>query len=308
MMKKVIVTGANGFVGTWLVKYFCSKNVKVVAVIKDKNENISELVDLDNLSIIYCELSEILNLTNLIKERDFDCFYHLAWTGSGGKLRADYKVQLSNSEYSCDAAYAAKQLGCKKFLGAGTITENIVDSTLNIQNVPQNMIYGICKKTTHLLLNVYCQIIGLPFIWMQFSNIYGPGNFSGNLISYTMNELINGKRSTFSKGSQPYDFIYVKDLVRAAYLLGSEDVKGNTYFIGSGQSRLLCDYLLSIPKILGKEYEVGIGERPEDGIEYKAEWFDISKLQTDTGFYAKYDFETGISETFNQTNSKQLYK
>lgn len=296
-MKKAIITGANGFVGAWLTKELTDRGAEVYAVIKDKNEDISNITRFDGVKIIYCELENIKNLHETIKD-EVDCFYHLAWAGSGGALRADYTVQLSNTKCACDAAYAAKQIGCKKFLAAGTVTENIVDSTLGMENVSQNMMYGICKKTTHLLLNAYCTMIDLPFIWMQFSNIYGPGNFSGNLISYTLTELIGGRRPSFSKGSQPYDFVYIKDLVKAAYLLGEKEVKGKSYFLGSGSSRLLCEYLSDIPKILGNGYSVGIGERPEDGIEYKPEWFDISDLSDDTGFKADHSFEEGITETF----------
>lgn len=302
---KAVVTGANGFVGTWLVKELVNKGVTVFAVIKDENEDISAISGLDNVNIVYCELSEIKQLAEKISERDFACFYHLAWVGSGGPLRADYNIQLNNSKYACDAAYAAKELGCSKFLCAGTVTENIVDSTLDSENVSQNMMYGISKKNTHLMLNVYCHMIGLKFIWMQFSNIYGPNNLSGNLISYTMTELINGRRPSFSKGTQPYDFIYIKDLVRAAYLLGYTDVPKNTYFLGSGNSRKLCEYLSDIPKILGNGYEVGIGERPEDGVVYHKEWFDISPLKNDTGFSAEYTFEQGIKETYEWVRSVQ---
>ena len=298
-MKKAVVTGANGFVGTWLIKELAEHDVVVYAIIKDEEEDISAIESVSNINIVYCDLADIKTVYEKIADRDIDVFYHLAWAGAGGALRADYTVQLGNAGYSCDAAYAAKQLGCKRFLAAGTVTENIVDNTLKMQSVSQNMMYGICKKAAHLLLNTYCKMIEMPFIWMQFSNIYGPGNFSGNLISYTMTELINDKKPSFSKGTQPYDFIYIKDLVGAAYLLGDKDVKENTYFIGSGKSRLLCEYLSAIPEILGNGYEVGIGERPEDGIEYKTEWFDISALHRDTGFCSAYDFKDGISETFD---------
>lgn len=303
--KRAVVTGANGFVGTWLIKELASHGVEVYAVIKDENENISAVKDIDGVKIVYCELDSIKELADKISERGFDCFYHLAWAGSGGPLRADHTVQLNNAEYSCNAAFAAKELGCGRFLCAGTVTENIVDSTLEAETVSQNMMYGISKKTAHLMLNVYCSMIGMPFVWMQFSNIYGPYNLSGNLISYTMNELIAGRRPSFSKGTQPYDFIYVKDLVRAAYMLGFSELKRKAYFIGSGRSRRLCEYLSSIPSILGEGYEVGIGERPEDGVIYHEEWFDTSRLCEDTGFKAEYSFEQGIRETFEWIKSTQ---
>lgn len=297
-MKKAVVTGANGFVGAWLVKELTEQNVAVYAVIKDTDEDISSLDTLNNVKILYCNLENIKNLPKSITDKDIDCFYHLAWVGSGGALRADYNIQLSNARYCCDAAYAAKQIGCKKFLCAGTVSENIVDEISQLDTVSQNMMYAICKQTAHRLLSVYCRMLDIKLVWMQFANIYGPGDRTNNLINYTLTEILNNRKPTFSKCRQPYDFVFVKDLVYAAYLLGICDVPSDRYFVGSGSSRMLCEFLSEIPVILGNNCQVGLGERPEDGIIYSKEWFDISKLQKSTGFIPQHSFEDGIRSTF----------
>ena len=296
-MKKAIVTGANGFVGGWLVKELIQNDFFVYAIVKDKKENISELQTLQNVKIEYCELNNIKNLPKIIGENEFDAFFHLAWVGSGGPLRADYNVQLNNVLYSCDAAAAAKEMNTKRFLCAGTVTEHIVDNTLSQENVSQNMMYGIAKKTTHLMLNAYTKTIGLDMIWMQFSNVYGPNNMSGNLLSYAFSEISAGKVPEFSKGLQPYDFIYVNDLVRAIVLLATGKLSQNTYFLGSGEKYKLYEYLEKIPQIIPNS-QVALGKREEDGVIYKEEWFDTSYLMQDTGFKTQYSFEEGVTETF----------
>lgn len=296
-LKSAIVTGANGFVGTWLVHELVANDIFVYAIIKDETENIDNIANLKNLEVIYCDLNEISLLFNKLCGKSIDLFYHLAWVGSAGLLRAAYEIQLNNVKYSCDAAKVAHKLNCKRFLAAGTITERIVESVLDKKAVSQNMIYGICKKNASLILKVLCETLNMEFVWMQFSNIYGPLNKSGNLISYTLEELINGKIPTFSKGEQPYDFIYIKDIIYAMYLLGIKDLNHNFYFLGSGNCKKLKEYLLQIPQIMGEKYRIGLGKRPEDGVEYKKEWFDISKLVEDTGYISKYSFERGICET-----------
>ena len=57
------------------------------------------------------------------------------------------------------------------------------------------MMYGVAKHACRLIVEDYCKNIGLPFVWMQFSNIYGIGNKTGNLVSYTLSELMAGKGS-----------------------------------------------------------------------------------------------------------------
>lgn len=303
-MKSAVVTGANGFVGAWLIDTLVKKGVKVYAVIKDTNEDISRIGNLDDCNIVYCELKDIIDLPNKINDTP-EVFYHLAWAGAGGAGRADYALQLLNAKYTCDAAVSAKKMGCKKFLCAGTITEKIAENILNIDVKAENTIYALEKHNTHCLLDILCKKIDLDYVWMRFSNIYGPYNLSGNIISYMLGELSKGNRPSFSKGEQPYDLMYIEDLVKAIYLLGEKDTKKNCYFLGSGTPRLLKDYLIEIKDIYGNGAQIGLGERPEDGLKYYEEWFDTTDLQNDTGFKPEFDFETAVTKTVKWIKGEQ---
>lgn len=296
-MKKVIVTGANGFIGSWLIKELIKNDVQVIAVVRNENSNISHLPD--NVNIVYCDLESIIDLKEIIQDRDIDVFYHLAWAGTGGKDRADYNLQLLNSKYSCDSAIVAKELKCKKFVCTGTITEKIAENILEIDVKAENTIYGIAKHTTHCLLDVLCRNLDLPYVWARLSNIYGGNNSTGNIISYTLSEFKKGNKPSFSKAEQPYDLMYVKDAVRALYLLGKETTNENCYFIGSGEPRVLKEYLVAIKDVHGSA-EIGLGERPEDGLKYYYEWFDTTILQRDTGFKVATTFEENIRKTIEE--------
>lgn len=295
-MEKVIVTGANGFVGTWLVKEMAKHGLKIFAVVRDENENIENIKDIDGVEIVYCDMSEMSSLRDKIAA-EVDTFYHLAWRGAGGAERADYEIQLNNVRCACDAAVAAKALGCRKLLCAGTVTEKIAENILNIDVKAENTIYGLEKHNLHCLLDILCKKIGIDYVWMRFSNIYGPYNNSGNIVSYTLKELAKGNVPEFSKGLQPYDLVYIEDLVYGMYLLGENDVENNTYFIGSGTPRLLKDYLVEIRDIYGDNAQIALGARPEDGLEYKEEWFDTMPLERETGYRARFSFREGITKT-----------
>lgn len=297
-MKKVIVTGANGFIGSWLINKLVQNNVEVYAIVKDSMEDITRIKSLPNCHIVYCELNEIETLVSKISDTP-DTFFHLAWAGAGGAARSDYALQLLNAKYSCDAAQTAKMMGCEKFLCAGTITEKIAENILNIDVKAENMIYALQKHNTHCMLDILCKKINLNYVWMRFSNIYGPYNTSGNIVSYMLGELIQGRRPSFSKGEQPYDLMYIEDLVTAIYLLGEKETTKTSYFLGSGTPRLLKDYLIEIKDIYGNGAEIGLGERPEDGLQYYYEWFDILDLKNDTGFSPEYKFQEAVKKTVN---------
>ena len=292
-MKKIIVTGANGFIGSSLIKKMIAKNVEVVAV--DITFAGDRLPD-SNL-ITKVESGVDAALAEKIPSGEYDAFYHLAWRGVNGAEKADPSVQLANIQMAVDCANICKQLNVKKLLCAGTVAENATFSLPELAKTSGGMMYGVAKHACRLILEDYCKNIGQQFVWMQFSNIYGVGNKTGNLVSYTLGELLAGKEATFGPATQPYDFIYVDDLIEAVYRLGANDTNKAFYYIGSGSPRILKDYLLRIGDLAGCANKVGIGIRPDDGIKYTMDMFCNKDLVEAIGEYACTSFDDGINRT-----------
>lgn len=294
-MKKVIVTGANGFIGSSLIKKLISKRIEVIAI----DISFAELHIPEDKLITRIEmgLNSVEELSDKIRMDKYDAFYHFAWQGVNGPNKADPNIQIDNINIAINCATVAKKIGCNKFLCAGTIAEHVTASLSNLKATTGGMLYGVAKHCAHLVLETYCKNIGLNFIWMQFSNIYGPNNKTGNLVSYTLGELNRDKAAIFGPAQQPYDFIFVEDLIEAIYRLGNNATSKDQYFIGSGSPRILKEYLLEIGKCLGKEELIQIGIRPDDGVVYTMDMFDTSALQADIGDYISKTFLEGIKYT-----------
>lgn len=292
-MKKVVVTGANGFIGSSLIKKLVEEEVSVVAV--DLSFAVSRLPESPLVTKI--ESSVDASLAETIPVGVYDAFYHLAWRGVNGAEKADPIVQLANIQMVLHCANVCKQLGVKKLLCAGTVAENATFSLPHLSQTSGGMMYGVAKHACNLIVEDYCKNIGLPFVWMQFSNIYGVGNMTGNLVSYTLGELMAGKEATFGPAQQPYDFIYVDDLIEAVYRLGVNTTPMVFYYIGSGNPRKLADYLLRIGELAGCADKVSIGVRADDGIKYTMEMFDNSDLVSAVGNYVTTSFDEGILKT-----------
>ena len=292
-MRKVLVTGANGFIGSSLITKMIANNSEVVAV--DITFAGNRLPD-SNL-ITKVESGVEAALAEKIPAGEYDAFYHLAWKGVNGAEKADPSVQLANIQMAVDCANICKQLNVKKLLCAGTVAENATFSLPELAKTSGGMMYGVAKHACRLILEDYCKNIGQQFVWMQFSNIYGVGNKTGNLVSYTLGELLAGKEATFGPALQPYDFIYVDDLIEAVYRLGANDTKKSFYYIGSGSPRILKDYLLRIGELAGCADKVGIGIRPDDGIKYTMDMFCNKDLVETIGEYVCTSFVDGIEKT-----------
>ncbi len=296
-MKNVIVTGANGFIGSSLIRKLVENNIAVLAI--DISFENSKLPQSELITTLEVGLDSAEVLYKSIPQGQYEAFYHFAWRGVNGPDKAAPAVQVNNILMAVNCASAAKQHGCGKFLCAGTIAEQSVNSLDRLEKTGGGMLYGVAKQCTRLMIETYCKNIGLAFVWMQFSNIYGPNNKTGNLVSYTVNELINGREASFGPATQPYDFVYVDDLLEAVYRLGISECSRDFYYIGSGTPRLLKDYLTAIGEIYGSPELICIGARADDGIKYEFSMFDNSPLVNDIGEYVTLSFEEGIRITIN---------
>jgi len=301
-MKNVLVTGANGFVGSWLVNKLVENKIRVYAVIRNDSSDISNIKKSSLIQFIYCEMKNYLELEKELSGIEIDTVYHFAWEGVGGEKRSDYNIQLQNVKGACDCMTISSKLGCEKFLCAGTISEKIVESINSIETIAENNIYAISKCTTHNILKVLSRKFSMQLIWLRLANAYGPNNKSGNIVNYILDKFKDGEAPELSKGEQPYDLVYVEDLADAMYLLGNKNVKKNEYYLGSGDIQTLRELVIRIRDAYPKKVEVKFGIKPEDGLVFKKEWFEINDLTQDTGYSPCYPLEKGIQKTV-----KELY-
>ena len=296
-MNSVIITDANGFIGSTLINKLVDCGVRVLAI--DVSFSPSHLPESDLLTTVETFITDPEDLETKIPQDQYDAFYHFAWAGVNGDVKANPIAQIKNIEMAAICMMVCKQIGCKKFLCAGTIAEQSVNSLPFLEKTSGGMMYGVSKHCAHLLLDNYSKNIGQPFVWMQLSNIYGPGNMTGNLVSYTLSELLAGNDPCFGPANQPYDFVSVEDTIEAIKRLGEKDTRKDAYYIGSGHPRLLKEYLLAIGKAMECPERIGIGKRPDDGIRYSMAMFDANDIKNDIGEYITKSFEDGIEETID---------
>lgn len=298
-MKKVIVTGANGFIGSRLLQELNRERIYTYAVIKDKNENIDSICSLPHIHIVYCSMEQIERLPELILDRDIDTCIHLAWAGSSGAQRADYTVQLQNVQYTMKVVDVLADMRVKRFVGAGTLAEKDVLNYHGMDGATPNAvsIYGIAKITAHYMTKAECTRLGIEHIWCYLSNTYGEGNTTNNFVNMASRIMLEGKSADFTSGEQMYDFVHVEDTVRAICAVADKGRTNTAYYLGSGHERRLKEYIRLIRDAVDPDIELHLGAVPFHGIPLREEAYDASKLAEDTGFRAEIPFEEGIQRT-----------
>lgn len=297
-MKKVIITGANGFIGTALCKELTSQGVQVIAVIRNKESNISGIFNLPNLKIVYCDLSEFYHLDDYISDRGADALYHLAWTGSSGVLRGNINVQLNNIKYTCDAVKSCAKMNCKKFILASSIMEYEIKTMMETDAAPGiNTLYSSAKVSADYMARTIAASCGVAYLRAVISNVYGPGETSPRLINSSLRKMLSGEHCAFSAGEQLYDFVYITDASKMFVAIGEMGIPNKTYYIGSMNPKPLKDFLCEMRDLVDPAIEIGLGELPFHGVSLTYQEFDIHAVKKDTGFLPSISFTEGIKRT-----------
>ncbi|MEH7333231.1 NAD(P)-dependent oxidoreductase [Neobacillus drentensis] len=298
-MKKAIVTGANGFIGSNLVSELLSHDIEVIALVRNEKSNRDTLAKNDKLKIVYCELNELPSLPQKINDRDIDVFYHFAWTGSSGNARIDETLQTQNALWTADSVRVAKEIGCKRFVGAGSIMEKETMAAVYTQENQPGLayIYGASKLTAHCISKSVAAQIGIEHLWGTISNAYGPGELSPRFVNTTIRKIIKNDPLQFTSAIQNYDFIYITDVAKAFYLIGLQGKPFCNYTIGSSNARPLKEFIIELQQTLAPERELIFGDIHFTGINMGLEKFSTEDLKRDTGFECTISFSEGVKRT-----------
>lgn len=291
-MKTAIVSGATGFIGIHLTEELLQSGFDVVALCRTGSPHISRLPQ--KAQIVECRMDEYSNLPEMLAGCKADVFYHLAWEGASGPLRADEALQINNAEYSLAAMYAASRLGCARFIGIGTVYEHFRESILASGISRPADPYILSKCFTRDMLRQTALKLSLPFVWCTFFQPIGRYMKPEQLMAYAILSLMRGESPSFGPAQQPVDIIAVEDLARALVLAAQAALKQPHYYIGSGTPRRLADYLLETREILGAKPPIGIGLRPDDGFRFDEVWYNDSNFVRDTGFSPKVSFSEAV--------------
>ena len=293
-MKRAIVTGANGFIGSALVNELLANGVFVYALVHKSADNLPEH---GNIKIIPFELNEAgsfkYNFENI------DVFYHLAWQGSSGDDRSDPILQYHNVKWAMDCLYFAQKIGAKRFVGAGSLMEKeVLYDVPEMGNKPSAVsVYGTAKLTSHYMTKTIAAGIGIEHLWCYLT-AYGVGDSPHRFVNATIKKMLDGEKTLkFTKADQYYDFVYITDTAKALYLTGLKGIPFCAYYIGSGNPNQLNYYIKEVKNILNAECELDFGAYNYKGIYLPIEEFNCEVLQNDTGFKCDVSFSDGILKT-----------
>lgn len=301
-MNTIVVTGATSMIGSAIIRSALKHNVeKVYAVVRPGSTKLDHLPVDQRICLVACDTSHMTDLPELIHDR-CDVFYSIAWSLTGRERNADLMAQTVNIGYTIEAVEAAKELGCRAFVGAGSQAEYGRSAVLPMG--PETATdpvqpYGIAKFAAGKMALTRASQLDLDAFWVRIFSVYGPYEKPTTMISSSLKKMKDGEVCDFTEGTQTWDFLYADDAGEAFIAIGRKAHGRKVYCLGSGEGKPLRDYILTMRDVVNPDLPVHLGAISYGPAGPLSICADITTLTEDTGWRPAISFEEGIRRTLS---------
>lgn len=262
MRKRILLTGATGFVGRHILAALCKADIDLLLVVRDSSESCLPLA-----SVV-----EVLRTRDLFKEsaewwaavcQGVDIVIHAAWYAESGEY------MKSPKNFDCLAGTLQLASGCVKagvqrFVGIGSCSEyDVRFGNLSIDTpLSPTTPYAGAKAATFLALSTLLPQQGIEFAWARLFYLYGEGEDARRLVPYLHSRLSEGKVAELTSGTQVRDFLDVAHAGERISELALANATG-PYNICSGQAKTVRALAEQIADKYGRRDLLQFGKRGE---------------------------------------------
>jgi CDP-glucose 4,6-dehydratase len=315
--RSILVTGAYGLLGAWLVKALLERGARVVALRRDEPAvSPLELLGLvDRVDVVHGDVCDEQLIARALNEYAVDSVFHLAaQTQVGPANRAPLSTFETNVRGTWLVLEACRQHGAERVLVASSDKAYGPQAELPYredQPLAARFPYDVSKASADMIARSYWHSFGLPVAVTRFANIYGGGDTNrARLIPEAVCASLQGRPAVIrSDGSPERDFLYVEDAVSAYLaiwsLLGRGQGMGEAFNAGGGAPHKVSDVVALVCRLAGADVHPDVrgGGTPEGEID--RQWIDSSKLRALTGWEPEVSLDEGLIRTIEWYRSNR---
>jgi nucleoside-diphosphate-sugar epimerase len=205
-MKKILITGSNGFIGKNLIQELKIRSYQILALVRPstdlsffKNNNINYIVDTKNA----------IELKEEIKNNNIDGVIHLASLYIKAHNESDItELCESNITFGARLLESIQKTNVKWFINTGTFWQHFNNKDYS----PVNL-YAATKQAFESVLTFYQETSDIKYITIKINDTFGPNDTRPKIINLLMNLAKSGKELNMSGGDQLIDITYIQDIV-----------------------------------------------------------------------------------------------
>ena len=310
-MKKVLITGGAGFIGSNFIHYILSKYNDYQVINLDKltyAANLDNLKDIEynkNYKFIHGDIADKEFIFKLFEDEKFDIVINFAAESHVDNSILNPQIfTITNILGTQVLLDACRKYNIKRFHQVSTdevYGELPLDdkSILFTEKTPLNPSspYSASKASADMLVKSYYRTYSLPITISRCSNNYGPYQHLEKLIPLMISKAINNDNlPVYGNGLNVRDWLHVYDHCTAIDLIIHEGKIGEIYNIGGNNEKSNIDVVKIILKELGKSEKLikYVNDRPGHDLRYA---IDSTKIKTTLNWKPVYSFEKGILDT-----------
>ena len=301
-MKKVVVTGGAGFIGSHLADELAARGYAVV-ILDDfstgRDENIANLRNKDSIELVTGNITDLPLLQSLFAGVDY-VFHQAALARVPRSIEDPLTVNQVNITGTLNVLLAARDKGVKKvaFASSSSVYGDAATLPQREDMIPNPLSpYALTKLAGEYYCTVFKQLYGLSTICLRYFNVYGPGQDPHSQYAMVIPTFIyrvanNLPPVIHGDGEQSRDFTFIQDVVRANILAAESDAEG-VYNIGSGRGITIRQLAERIVQLMQKDLKP-VHEKPRIG-DVRHALADISKAKT-FGYRPGWSLEDGLKQ------------
>ena len=300
-MKKIIITGGLGYLGSNIAKRLTKEGFEVIILDNFLSNTCKKVL---RTKIIKCDITNY-NKLRKIKQKNIYAVLHLAAQSSGPKSieNPDLDVKL-NILGTVNVLKFCKEKKIKKFIFASSFTvygdpKSSVMLKESDECRPKSL-YGISKYTCEQYIKILCKKYSINWTILRMFNVYGPGQDLSRkdqgIVSIYLSYIKDGNYLPVKGSLKRFrDLIYLDDVVSAWILcLKNNKIKNQIFNLGSGKKTYIRDLINEIIKIYDKKGKVRIQQTESTHGDIKGCYANISLIQKKLNFYPKFSLKQGL--------------
>lgn len=294
-MKRVLLTGASGFIGRQTWEPLVSKGYEVHAA-----DLYPEAERREEIHWHQVDLLDAKQIKKLVAAVCPTHLLHFAWYVSPGKYIAAPE-NLRWVQASLELLQTFRVYGGKRVVMAGTCLEydwHYGYCSEEFTPLAPVTLYGICKHSLQMMFAAFAAQAGLSTAWGRIFFLYGPYEHPERLVAYVIRSLLNGQPAHCSHGFQIRDFLHVADVADAFVELLDSDILGPVN-IGSGCPISVREIVGKIAAQLDREDLIHFGADISQSNEPSLLVANIGRLSADLGWSPKSDIDRGLAQTID---------